>query len=162
MLNSQSTCSQNDEMVSLEIKLIEERSKNMKLESASLKAREKNSEIAALKCKSLDIKLDKWINDYNARTSFETPNSFQSLVDDVNATQSPTVQQQQSIVRPQSPVVLSYSLTVPLQSPILLSSQVNKRNQDANRPSNFLNNLPLSEPREINRKQVKVQVKSVM
>ncbi len=39
-----------------------------------------------------------------------------------------------------------------MQSPIVLSSQVNKRNQDANQPPNFLNNLPLSEPRAINRK----------
>ena len=51
LANSQSTCSQNDEMVNLEIELIEERSKNTKLESTiSLMAMEKNSEIAALKC----------------------------------------------------------------------------------------------------------------
>ena len=146
LANSQSTCScSRNEMVNLEIELIEERSKTIKLESTiSLMAMERDSEITALKCKikSLDIKLDKCINDCNARTSLEISNSIQSPVDGVNATQF-------GIARPQPPVIIPYLSTIPSQSPIVPSSQINNGNQDANQPSNFLNNLLLSESREI-------------
>ena len=153
LANSQIACPQNDKTVNLEIELIEERSKNMKLESTiSLMAMKNDSEIEALKCKikSLEIKLDKCINDVNPLINAETPNTFQSSAYGAIPLKSCIVQPKSSIVRPESSIVPPHLTEVPLQSPSLLSPQVNKRNEDVKQTSSFLNKLPLSEPEEIN------------
>ena len=131
LANSQTACSQNndDETVNFEIEFIEERSKNMKLESTvSLMAMKNDSEIEALKCKirSLEIKLDKCINNVNPPIIAETPNTFQFPAYDATL-QSRIVQPQSLTDRPESPIVPPHLTEVPSQPPISLSSQEKKR-----------------------------------
>ena len=150
LANSQTACSQNDdEAVNFEIEFIEERSKNLKMESTmSLMAMKNDSEIEALKCKikSLENKLEKCINEVNPLIIAEKPNTFQSLAYD--ATSQLRIVQPQSL---ESPIVPPHLTVVPSPPPSPLSSQDNKRKEDAKQTSSFLNKLPLiSELGEIN------------
>ena len=91
LANTQAICFNNDNIVHLESVLDGEGCKSSKSEpTISLMEKENNSEIEALKSKinSLDMKLEKCLNDYDA-----------------NSNQSPIVIPQVPIVSPQPPIV---------------------------------------------------------
>ncbi|CAB4019650.1 Hypothetical predicted protein [Paramuricea clavata] len=141
LANTQAICFSNDNIVHLESVLDGEGSKSTKSEpTISLMEKEKNSEIEALKSKinSLDMKLEKYLKDYDAISN-----------------QSPIVIPQVPIVSPQSPIV-------PPQAPITPSLHVNKKNHDqtpelqipSHANKEFLNKLPLCDTQGFNCKQV--------